>query len=128
MYCPFGSALNPVFWQIDVYCPVEAGSKFQTGTRICCVAWCNGVASLRQSSKPLGVQIFDMCSFKMNIPTDLHRMPCALAPFPDGLQLVEVAEPDARLVAVLIHAAVVLLFLLGSDGGGPSHEKLVLGE
>ena len=55
-------------------------------------------------------------------------MPCALAPFPDGLQLVEVAEPDARLVAVLIHAAVVLLFLLGSDEGGPSHEKLVLGE
>ena len=56
-------------------------------------------------------------------------MPCAvIAPFPHGLQLVEVAEPDARLVAVLIHAAVVLLFLLGSGEGRPSYEKLVIGE
>ena len=58
--------------------------------------------------------------------THLHGMPCALAAFPHGLQLVEVAEPDARLVAVLIHAAVVvLLFLLGPDEGGPPYEKLV---
>ena len=45
--------------------------------------------------------------------TDPHlfRVRPALASVPHGLQLIEVAEPDARLVPVLIHAAVVLVLV-----------------